>query len=464
MSTWKQLASLMIAGGWAGLRASAREKVNQDAGVVLSGQLFALTLGLFSSAVLARSLGPEGLSIFAVIGVVIAVGGTIADFGLHRSAIRQIAAGVARDPEEAQRTAAVYTRLKLFSAICVAGFIFLLATPIAGLLNLPPASGPFLVRIGALAILATAFSNLVATLFHALRRFRPLTLIQSLNVGVMVTLMTLLWYWQRLTVASALMVGVLTALIAAMLGLYLLPSEWRDALARSRSWRTVTRRHLLSFSKWLWLSAILSIMASQIDLILVSRWLPRESAGIYALVLNLTFKVMIVDQTLNAVLLPRVSGLTHRQAYLAYVRRCLARSLTLSAALMLALPLARPFINAVYGQQFVAAVPVLYAMMAIVLFDLFANPLILLAFPLNKPRLLAASDLVRLLCLVAGALWLIPLWGLYGAIVAKLLAKLAGAAMTLSAVTLALWAGGPQMSEPAPDRDNPRIPLPPGST
>jgi Na+-driven multidrug efflux pump len=61
-----------------------------------------------------------------------------------------------------------------------------------------------------------------------------------------------------------------------------------------------------------------------------------------------------------------------------------------------------------------------------VLFDVFTVPVILLAFPLNQPKLLAAADGLRMVVVLGVALVLIPLMGPAGAAVAKIGAKVAG--------------------------------------
>jgi hypothetical protein len=56
---------------------------------------------------------------------------------------------------------------------------------------------------------------------------------------------------------------------------------------------------------------------------------------------------------------------------------------------------------------------------------------LLLAFPLNQPKLLATADGVRAATLALGAAWLIPTYGPAGAVAAKFGAKVAGAVLTL---------------------------------
>jgi hypothetical protein len=73
-------------------------------------------------------------------------------------------------------------------------------------------------------------------------------------------------------------------------------------------------------------------------------------------------------------------------------------------------------------------------MMVIVIFDLLTMPLILLAFPMQQPRALALSDIMRVVTLLIGLTWLVPVGGLIGAVIAKFLSRLAGAAVVLFVV------------------------------
>lgn len=417
------------------LRARLSDPASQQMATVMVGHVLRLALGLISSAMLARGLGPAGLSVFSVVGAAMAILGTVADFGLSNSAVRYVAGDLLPAPARARATAAIYARLKLFGAVLLLVLVFVLARPLVLLLGLPVDSGPLLLRVGALGLAATALSGLAGTLLRALQRFRHLVATQLINAALTVLLMGGLFLLTRLDVLNALWVGVATALAAAAVGVRLLPVEWRHALAAPAPVRSAASRRLLAFGKWLWVSAIFSILLAQLDLLLLNRLLPAQRVGFYALALNLVFKADIVNQTLHTVLLPRVSGLSGRDAYFHHLRQSLVRSLLLALALALLLPLARPFILAVYGAEYAPAVPVFYALMAVVFFDLFAIPVQLLAFPLDMPRQIVVADVIGVAVLFLGGMLLIPAWGLYGAVVAKLAAKVSGTLVIGLAIT-----------------------------
>ena len=434
---WERLGpglGIAVAQGRATLRADLRQRIAQDSLIVLLGHLVRLGLGLVSSAILARGLGPDGLSIFAVVGAATSIIGTVADFGLRLSAIRYIAAGAQREGEAGRVAAAAYARWKLWGSLLLAGGTLAAAGPLARLLNLPPESGPWLVRLGALAMLATLLSGVLGTVLHALRRFAALTVTQSANVALTVALFALLWWSGRLTVGTALVVGGVTAVAAGALGYWLMPARWRQALRTPVSLRGAQSRELLSFSGWLWVSNIFSIVAVQVDVLLLNQWLAPALVGIYALARNLAFKADVLNQTLHSVLAPNVSALSQPAELRAYARRALSRSLLLALLFVPALPFVRPFIVTVYGQPFAEAANVFFALMAVILLDLLASPLVLLALPLNRPRLLALSDGVQVVLLFAVGAWAVPHWGVYGIVVARFVAKAVGMAVTLGPV------------------------------
>jgi O-antigen/teichoic acid export membrane protein len=403
------------------------DRVTGELGVVFGGHLIRQALGVISSAILARTLGPERLSVFSVVGAAMMMAITIGDFGLSSSAVRYVAADLETHPDQARTTVRIFAVLKLLGGLTVAAVSLILAGPIAALLNLPAGVGPGLVRLASLGILATTCSGVISTILQALRRFLQLAITQTLNIALTVLLMGALFLGGRLTIANALVVGAVTALAAMSLGWWMLPPQWRLALRSPASLLDRDARRLWHFGRWIWISTMLVILLSQLDLLLLNRWSSSQATGYYALALNLALKAEVLNQTLHTVLLPSVSGLTDREQFAAYTRRSLLRSVLLVGALLLVLPLARPFILAVYGAQYAPSVHLFTLLIGVTMFDVLVNPLLLLAFPLNMPRQIAASHALRVATMLFAGILLIPAWGGPGAVLAKLAAKAMGA-------------------------------------
>lgn len=409
------------------MRGGRLDDASRDFVQVLVGHGLQLILGLVSSAALARALGPAQLSIFAIVSAALMIAIALADFGLSNSAVRFVAADVDSRLQLAQRMARTFAVLKSTGTLVVVVATLLLAVPLAAGLGLPVGSGPSFVRLAALGIFATGCSGIVAPLLQALRRFPQLIAMQTVNSALTAILMGTLFLAGRLTVASALLVGAVTALAAALAGWGLLRPGWRQVIRLRLPLYREDARRLWHFGRWLWLSTILIIVFFQLDLLLLNRWADPTSTGHYALALNLALKAHVLNQTLHTVLLPGVSALSGRAQFAAYARRSLVRSGLLVLLLLLALPLARPFILAVYGVAYAPSVSFFYLLAGVIVVELLLSPLLLLAYPLNMSRQIAASNLVRVLAMLLAASLLIPAWGGSGAALARLVATVAGA-------------------------------------
>jgi O-antigen/teichoic acid export membrane protein len=104
----------------------------------------------------------------------------------------------------------------------------------------------------------------------------------------------------------------------------------------------------------------------------------------------------------------------------------------ISLPLLSLFPFAHPLIQFFYGPAYTPAVGLFQQLLVVVLFDIFTTPLLLLAYPFNRPKLLAIADIVRTATLVLIAISLIPAFGPSGAILAKFAAKVVGAALILT--------------------------------
>jgi O-antigen/teichoic acid export membrane protein len=194
-------------------------------------------------------------------------------------------------------------------------------------------------------------------------------------------------------------------------------------------------RELLRFGRWIWIANGCALLAAQLDLLLVSGWRGAATAGTYALALNLAAKADIVNSSLYTVLLPAASSLHGAGAVRRYLRQSRRRSAAIGLALLVALPLAGPFITTFYGAEFAPAIGLFRLLLLVVIFDVCTTPLTLLVYHFERPRLLAGADALRVGTLALLGTGLVPragaLGGATGAIIAKFCAKVAGAALVV---------------------------------
>lgn len=418
------------------------DRVTRDWLLISGGHAARMALGLIPSILIARSLGAADFGVYGILTAVSGIASVVTDAGLTATASRQINAIWPGDEAVAQQWGRVFfwSRLLLAFALLSAGFF--LAEPLATQwLRLQNGETSFVatlvLRLTLLGVGATTLSGAVTGMLQASRRFKQITQVVLVNAGLTAVLAILLSLVGRLTLVTALvLLGIGTSLVSFVVAWRCLPRPFDLGLPTKAAWQ-VQGSQLFRFTGWVGLSNILIVLTSQLDVILLNRWGTATGAsalGLYFLALNLTTKTNILNHSLYTVLLPTVSSLKNRADYLDYVRLGLKRGLGIALFLLPLLGVAGPFIRFFYGAEFAPAVPLFQWLLLLVIFDVFTLPITWLAFPINKPYLLATADALRLIILLAGAAWLIPLYGPLGMIAAKAGAKLVGFLFILMAL------------------------------
>lgn len=398
--------------------------------VTLIGNLAKLALSFGSSVVIARSLNLTDYGLLALVSTTLTIADTLGDLGLTLAAVRSISRAQESQPDRVRRLTAGYFSLAFGANIAamVLGEIF--AGPIAQMLLGRPEAEPY-IRVALIGLLPSAGSGFVITLLQAARRFGALASLQVFTTITYLIGIGALVLAQQLSIANVILIGVLNPIVGFVVGLRLLSFDvpLRETLssAARRTWP-----ELIAFGKWLWLSTLLNLFATRLDLVLLGRWVSVEAVGLYALAFNLATKLDIVNRSRLTVLLPHVSTLHQIDHLKQYSVRSLRRSLPLACALLLILPCLQLVITIVYGAIYLEAVPALSILVLVVALDLVTAPLTLLAYPLNQPWVITASDALRVAMLIGFCVVLIPPLGLIGAALARLISNVIGTAFALT--------------------------------
>lgn len=397
---------------------------------VTSGSVARLGLGFIASVIIARALGPAAFGIYAVLASVSSITGVAIDFGLTNAAVRRVSAVWSSEDGRADEVWRVFLWLRIGIVVLVAGIGILLAGPISSLFLDTP-RGELYLRLALIGVAATALSGSVTGILQATSHFGRLSTVLMVNSGLTALLALLLWTAGQLTIVTALLVlGVGTSLVSIGFGYRLLPGRW--ALSPP-TWSALSSdgRGLARYGAWLWLGSLFAVLALYLDVLVVNQWAAAATVGAYALAVNLTAKVEVVNHSLYTVLLPTASSLQTDREIRQYVRNGLVRSGAISLMLLPLLPLAGPLITLVYGDTYAPAVGLFQGLLLVAIFNVMVTPLVMLAFTYDRPKLIALADGVKALGLLAGAVLLVPQIGATGAVIAKFVAAVAGSAVIL---------------------------------
>lgn len=386
----------------------------RNTGVTLLARFLLLLLGLASSAILARGLGPEGRGVYALALLVPTMAVTFAQLGVATSTAYHTAKGT-------------YDVGQILSSNILLALLLGLAGGVgAGIVvaffrdTIVPGVPPRLLAIGLLLIPLELLLAYTESILQGLEDFLRYNAVQLLRPLLFIGALLAAFAWLPATPESiiwlTLFVLVLTDVV--VLGLVL-------RVAKGWAWRPSHSyvRASLSFGARSHLGGIMTFLYLRVDMLLLNGMAGPAAVGYYSVAVSIVEKLAMLSQAVGVVLLPRAaadSQLPLHETLTPALFRAVLLVTTLSGVVLWFL--ARSFVLALYGPDFAETIrPMQYLLPGIIALAgarVLGNEILGRGHPIvntvSSGIALAANVLLNLL-------W-IPPWGACGAALASTVA------------------------------------------
>ncbi len=398
---------------------------------VFLSEALVLPTGLLTAAYLSRKLGPEGYGLL----ILAATAASWVEWSVT-SLFSRTSFKFVGEREDWPPVAAVILRLHLYLSLAAAAVFYLLATPLASLLN-EPVLGDYL-RLFALEIpffcLAKGYRNVLVGIGKFSER----------AVGGAAYWVARMVFIVALVAAGLSIRGAILGSIAAAMAEFLIVRHYLALPLFLRS--DFPARHLWGYSIPLFLSATSRRIFQKLDLFtLKSLGAGAALAGFYGAAQNLLFLSGIFLQSFAPLLLSTLSRLlgTDRET----AGRQLARN---AMRLVIALlPLCglfagsvREIVRFIYGAAFAPAIPLFTILVLGELGAIMISVTTAIMTALGYPRLPFFLNISIVLLAFVGYLAVVPVFGAPGAAAVTTTASLLGAAVGMG-VIFKLWRVSP---------------------
>lgn len=375
-------------------------------------------LGLGSSVLAMRALGPAGFGVVAVATTYMTILWQFTGRGLEQAFVRlAVEAGQGANARRAAAFgAAMQIKLVLGGLLAAGG---LAAAGPAARYFLGADTPPGAMQIAALAALAASVAGQFTAAAQALERFGRFSGLQLLAALTRFCATGALVLAGMLTPALALLTLAGGYALAALTGWWLTPRELRSARADAAQ-----RARLTGYARWLVVSSVIHLLYSRLDHLLLARLSGAAAVGVYGAAAQFIQVVDLLTGSLLTVLLPRVCAAPD----IAGLRRAAGTSLRLSALLaaplLAAFPLARPVLTALLGAEFGACVPLLLTILPGALVNVLTHPLQAVLHSRGRTHWLTTLDVAALALSVAAYYPAIHSHGALGAALVNLCMRL----------------------------------------
>lgn len=385
--------------------------------VLGSGNILGTIISAIALILFSRYMGPTEFGLFSAAFAAMQIVVRLTDLGTNTAVERAIARVIASNIRLADRLMRVALWFKLFT--------YLICVSIAWYLS-PWIAHSFL-KIDDVALIRSAFLYSLGTIFFEYSRI----ILQSSHKFALVAHITiaqaigklgfgLIFIWQGLLNAGNALfiyglipgIGALLAWKRNTLSSFMLPQTWKADF-----------KIIFAVAKWTAVAAIAATLSDNIDTLLVQSFMSSYETGIWAGAVRIATFASVIGWSVGAVLNVRVAKYTDPKNLRNYLNKSWKLSLAIIFLLALSLPFAPIIINLTIGSAYLEGVIPLQILIMSSALSGAASPYIALFYLFDKPQYYAYAGIIETITIILGGIILIPMFGLVGAAVARVLVR-----------------------------------------
>jgi O-antigen/teichoic acid export membrane protein len=379
----------------------------RDSASVLATQVLVTALGVGTSVITARMLGPHDRGLFQLLVLLPTTLANFVKFGIPQANVYFMRRRGASAADVA--TNSIWFALALGGGLAVVAYLFRDRMLSSFLREAPAATVPAVLALVPCVLLQTFFSGVL----QAEQRFREFNFQQLMPALLALLGMPIALVWLRTGLVGAI---VTQTVIAIVVTVWLAVRVHRTAPLRV-GWNPVLARGMLSFGGKSYLQTLASTLHFRIDQYMIAYFLDPAQVGLYAVAVNLTNLLLKVPDASGTVLYPRLAAAGERDAHKQTSAVC-RHTLFVMVVAALCYAIGGPFaIRLLYGRAYVGAIrPLLLMLPGIVMISLYL--LLTRNFTSrNRQQVNIVAAVAALGINVGLNCVLIPRWGISGAAV-----------------------------------------------
>jgi len=367
-------------------------------------------IGLVTSVIVARILGPEGRGFYAVAITIGAIGVQFGNLGLHTSNTYYVAGDRGLLPALAANTIIVSFAVGGVGTVLI-WMIFQLWPQMA------PVRGLLLI----LSLLWIPFGlayMLLQNLLIGIQDVRTYNKIELLTKALGLGLIGVLIITGTVGVETLFLV----ALIVLIIGLFWALLRLRTHIFTLPLPSLTLFKETIRYGSKAYLAAFFAFLVLRVNLLMVKYILGAEEAGYYSIAATMADTVYMLPVVIGTILFPKLSAMTHDQEKWAFTRK-MAVSVGVVTVVLATFAglLAGPVVRILFGELFVPAVPAFIWLLPGIVF-LSINTCYMNYFAsIGMPLITVVSPGLAAIVNIAVNLKLIPWWGIVGASITSVL-------------------------------------------
>ncbi len=410
------------------LRRAVANPLFREVAVTYSGQLFGSGIGFLVQILLQRKLGAGDYGLLGLAGSVGMLTAVLTDLGISHAMVRFASRHLAEqraDLAMAHFAAGFWMRMALAAVVAIVGFASS-ALVAEYVFHKPDLHWPLACQF--LAVFTGTAYGFWVFFIQAWQRFKLRSLVQVMVAVGKLGVFGLMWLFNVVTPSTAVLldlgmsgVGFVAGMAVSPRGLFQVPRV---------VWTQAARTDILPWCKYTGVMIVGDVMFNELDTFMLGVYASEEVVGVYRCAWTYAMVLGFLNSSVSSVLFPKVTAITTDQELRSFMRSIVKLTSVLAICTLPALPFLSWWIP-YYDVKYADAVPVFYVMYLGIVFELVVGPLHYALYTLDRPQVLVINAFAKILMNGVGNVFLIPLYGAFGAAGATIVTRVFGGFFTL---------------------------------
>ncbi|MEQ9483394.1 flippase [Coleofasciculus sp. F4-SAH-05] len=366
-------------------------------------------IGLMTSVIVARTLGPEGRGIYAVATAIGAIGIQVGNLGLHASNTYYVARDRKLLPQLVSNTLALSFGFGCIIAALV-GFVFIIKP------NLAPIQGLILV----LALLGIPFGlayMLLKNILLGIYKIEDYNKIELANKLIALSIISFLLLIKVVAIETIFFVS----LMATIISLFGVTWKLKQYIHKLPLPSLKLFKKTINYGIKAYMAAFFTFLVLRSDLFMVQYMLGSLQSGYYSIAVMIADMIYMLPVVIGSILFPKLSAMPNNQN-----KWRLTKKLSLAVCLLIvfisiwAILFVEPTVRFLFGVEFLPTIPAFYWLIPAMLF-LSINRVYMNYFAAQgMPLITVYSPGIALVINIVLNFKTIPLWGIVGASISSI--------------------------------------------
>lgn len=398
----------------------------RQSALVAVGNIGATGFSAISLIILSRFLGPVSFGAFSVAFSLTQLIARIGDFGFNLALQRYVAARVDANQTQAATAIQLVGKVKFLVILFSIGLGFLTGPYLAS--NVFHVSDPAMTTYGVCLASVILLYEYILTIVQALSKFALAVIMNASQAVLKFTMAIVSYFYLQPDPRFTYLWYGLAPIIASVIGFFSTISYFKKHPSPPSLWPTISQ-----VAKFGAIAVLAAAIGDNIDVLMVNASLSEYETGLYSAASKIALMVAIFGASFGVVFNTRVAKYRNQADMNSFLKKASLFSLCSLLLIPIGLLLSQPFLLLTAGPQFLEATNSMYYLVASGCVMMAAIPYIAVFYAVDFPAYFAIAGVIQSVVLIGGNSVLIPLLGIEGAAIAKLITRIVVTGYTITA-------------------------------